>query len=248
MVLRPLALLTVLVALPGAIVLAADTSPEAAPAVRALEARYRDAKTLKAVFLQSYSDGSQTVQAESGTVYFSQPGRMRWEYESPENKLFVVDGKTVWFYVPADRTVTRAPVKESADWRTPFVLLTGKARLSQLCDQIDLAEHRVGKPNHVVLRCLPRGEKPAAQSAPEQDDALLGIATPSRQFDQVFLELDPATGELAAVRVLEPGGIEVEFRFGDWRYNLPLPELFFHFQPPEGVAIVGGSATLEGAP
>ena len=63
---------------------------------------------------------------------------MRWEYDSPEKKLFLVDGKTTWFYVPYDHTVTKAPVKESSDWRTPLALLTGKADLSRLCSQIDL--------------------------------------------------------------------------------------------------------------
>src|SRR5271154_7591265 len=83
--------------------------------VRALEARYRHARTLKAIFFERYSDGNGGVSAESGTVYFSRPGRMRWEYESPEKKLFLVDGKMVWFFVPADRTATRTPIKQSSD-------------------------------------------------------------------------------------------------------------------------------------
>jgi len=92
-------------------------------AVRALEQRYRHASTLRAVFFQRYSDGNGGVAAESGIVYFSRPGRMRWEYESPESKLFLVDGTNVWFYVPADRTASRAKLKESSDWRTPVALL-----------------------------------------------------------------------------------------------------------------------------
>ena len=76
-------------------------------AVRALESRYRHARTLKAEFFERYSDGNGGSAAESGTVLFSRPGRMRWEYESPEKKLFLVDGTNVWFYVPADRTASR---------------------------------------------------------------------------------------------------------------------------------------------
>ena len=63
---------------------------------------------------------------------------MRWEYESPEQKLFLVDGTNVWFYVPADRTVSRAKMKESSDWRTPIALLVGKADLSRLCRSIEI--------------------------------------------------------------------------------------------------------------
>ena len=151
-------------------------SREAQSIVRVLEARYHSARTLKAVFLERYHEGGRDVRAESGTVYFSRPGRMRWEYESPEPKLFVADGKTVWFYVPADRTVTRAQMKESADWRTPLALLTGKAKLSSLCSGIEvvprgeqgLALGRAVESSQpadvVVLRCLPRGETPTVPS------------------------------------------------------------------------------------
>jgi outer membrane lipoprotein carrier protein len=227
---------------------AAKTAPEAIPIVRALEERYRHARTLKAIFLERFSDGRRNVQLESGTVYFSKPGRMRWEYESPEQKLFVADGKTVWFFVPSDHTVTRAPMKESSDWRTPLVLLTGDAKLTQLCDQIDLVGKAPGAPGHVILRCLPRGEKHPAHSAPEQGSDLPPIAGPSQQFDQVLIEVDSVTGELADVRVLQPGAIELEYRFGNWQENLPLQESIFHFQAPIGVAIVDGSADLQAVP
>ncbi len=226
----------------------ATTQPQAVPVVRALEARYHNAKTLKALFLQRYSDGRQGVQVESGTVYFSRPGRMRWEYESPAAKLFISDGKTVWFFVPADRTVTRAPMKESADWRTPLALLTGKAKLSELCGRIDLTNSAPGTVGDVVLRCLPRGEKLPSRVTSQQNDGDAALADPGQPFDQVLLEINPSTGELDDVRVLQPGGIELDYRFGNWIENLPLQDSLFHFQPPPGVAIVDGSKSLAASP
>src|SRR5580704_16277333 len=88
------------------------TTPSAKVLRHALESRYQHATTLKAAFYQRYDDGKGGGHAESGTVYFSRPGRMRWEYESPEQKLFLVDGTNVWFYVPADHTASRAKFKE----------------------------------------------------------------------------------------------------------------------------------------
>ena len=223
----------------------AETTPQAAPIVRALEAHYHNAKTLKAIFLERYRAGRGSLQVESGTVYFSRPGRMRWEYEAPERKLFVVDGKTVWFYVPADHTATRAPIKESTDWRTPLALLTGKAKLSNLCDRIDLAADLPGEAGHVVLRCRPKGEankSAAAPSPPGGGDS--GLASPDQPFDEVLLEVDPTTGELADVRILQPGGIELDYRFGNWAENPPLNDALFHFQAPAGVAIVDDSTSL----
>lgn len=162
---------------------------------------------------------------------------MRWEYEAPEPKLFVSDGKTVWFYVPSDHTVTRAPIKQSTDWRTPLALLTGKAKLSQLCQTVDVSSEPPGAKGNVMLLCLPRGEKTKVKS-PAASDSDGSLAPLDQPFDQVLLEVDPETGELADVRILQPGGIQLEYRFGNWQENLPLPESLFHFQAPPGVAIV----------
>ena len=192
-----------------------------------LESRYRGARTLKAQFFERYSDGSGGVAAESGVVYFSRPGRMRWEYESPEQKLFLVDGANAWFYVPADHTASRAKIRESSDWRTPLALLTAKTDLSKLCRKIELAGDSPSSKDSdlqpaagdAVLRCVPRGS--------EQ-----GTAT-----RDVLLEVDPQ-GWLARIVIHEAGNAQTEFRFGNWAENLPIPEVKFHFQPPAGVAIV----------
>ena len=239
------ALVTAVVAAPQS-----SSSPPANPAksiAKLLDSRYRNLKTLRAVFLERYSEGSRESRVESGTVYFRKPGRMRWEYDSPEKKLFIADGKTVWFYVPADRTVTKAPVKESSDWRTPLALLTGKADLSRLCSRVDLIEPKGTPAGHVVLRCLPRGEKepkPAAGSSSAGDPTQLPGAG---DFIDVLLEVDSSNGDLADVRIRQAGGIEMEYRFGDWQQGMNLPDDMFQFHPPNGVAIVDGSALKDAA-
>ena len=196
---------------------------------RALEARYQHARTLKAEFFERYSDGSGGVAAESGVVYFSRPGRMRWEYESPEQKLFLVDGKNAWFYVPADHTASRAKITESSDWRTPLALLASKTDLSKLCRQIELMSpgSSTGKDSDVqpqdggsVLRCVPRGSQEEGTAAPD-----------------ILLQVD-GDGWLTRIVIHEAGNTQTEFRFGNWEENLPIPEPTFHFQPPAGVAIV----------
>src|SRR5579863_4552201 len=213
----------------AAMSLAPASVPDAKLAVRALESRYHRASTLKATFFERYSDGSGGVSAESGTVYFSRPGRMRWEYESPEQKLFLVDGKSAWFYVPADRTASRAKIRESSDWRTPLALLAGKTDLSKLCRGIELvgSESSDGKDSELqstdgdaVLRCVPRGSDEKGTEAPD-----------------VLLEVEPQ-GWLARIVIHQAGNAQTEFRFGNWEENIPIPEAKFHFEPPPGVAIV----------
>ena len=239
----------------------ATAARDAQTLARRVEARYHSATTLQAVFLERYSEGRNALRAESGKVYFSRPGRMRWEYESPEEKLFVADGKHVWFYVPADRTVTRSPVKQSADWRTPLALLTGppgRAKLSRLCGRVELAEAgpvSPGRPagvdvpraatGHAVLRCLPRGEArglpPAGSTGLSATDST-PFSPDADSFLEVLLEVDVESGELASVLVRQAGGIEIEYRFANWQRNVPLPEAMFHFHATPVVAIVDASS------
>jgi len=122
------------------------------------EARYRSAKTLQATFLERYTENEQIIRSEAGTAYFRRPGKMRWDYESPERDLFLVDGKNAWFYVPSDHTVTRVQAKQSADWRTPLALLAGEMKVSRVCARVDLAPgEKAASEGNVVLRCQVRG-------------------------------------------------------------------------------------------
>jgi len=170
---------------------------------------------------------------------------MRWEYEQPEQKLFLSDGRTVWFYVPSDHTVTRAPMKESSDWRTPLSLLTGKADIGKLCSKIDIAgDEKAATVGNVVLRCIPRGEPEKSQAghAGRASEPLTPNDTADIQV--ILLEVNPRDGWLASVLIRQTGGVEMEYRFGKWEENLDIPEAMFHFAAPKGVAIVDQDAVM----
>jgi len=206
------------------------------------EARYRSARTLQATFLERYTENEQTVRTEAGTAYFRRPGRMRWEYEAPERDLFLVDGKTAWFYVPGDHTVTRVPAKQSADWRTPLALLAGEMKVSRVCARVELAEReRATGEGNVVLRCQVRGTSTdGAHPHNDPQDADIPASPNGGQGDTVFFEIVRGTGELARLLVRQSGGVQVDFRFENWRMNPPVPDSLFRFDVPLGVAIVNG--------
>ena len=226
---------TVLFALVS-LLLPSTARTEAGELASRLEARYRGAKTLQASFLERYAENGSVVRSEAGTVYFRRPGKMRWEYERPEKDLFLVDGKTAWFYVPADHTVTRVPARQSGDLRTPLALLAGQMKISRVCLHVEFADAE--KPlaeGDTVLRCSVRGEKQDAARANESENALGASAN-----DAVFFEVVRDSGELARLIVRQAGGIEVEFRFENWRFDPAIPDVMFRFDPPAGVAIVNG--------
>src|SRR5271170_1354028 len=205
--------------------------------VKRFEATYRSENTLQATFLESYTENGRVARTEAGTAYFRRPGKMRWEYESPERDVFLVDGKTAWFYVPGDHTVMRVPVKQSTDWRTPLALLAGEMKVSRVCSRVELAPgEKAGREEDVMLRCDLRGadvERSSADPDPARSQW-------NGNGEVVFFEIARDTGELARLLVRQSGGVQVEFRFANWRMNPPLPDSLFQFQVPRGVAIVNG--------
>jgi outer membrane lipoprotein carrier protein len=198
--------------------------PPAAPSPAAqLEAHYRSAHTLSVTFLEQYSESGALIRSEAGTAYFRRPGKMRWEYEKPEKNLFLVDGKSAWFYTPADRTVTKVPARDSDDFRTPLALLAGEMKLSRVCAKVTPYTLTPIAPHITTLECI---LKPSASS-------------PHDPLPRVFFEITP-DGELARIRIQSPGGLQTEFQFKNWSFNPPLAEELFRFSPPPGVVIVDG--------
>jgi outer membrane lipoprotein carrier protein len=210
-------------------------APNAKSVARAFEQHYQHTRSMAGLFLEKYTSGGSGITVESGKVYFEKPGRMRWDYDSPETKMFLVDGKNVWYYVPADHTASRTSVKESDDWRTPLALLAGKVKLERLCGSITLAN--------------PAGAKGAQRSDPEEkpsapENSVL-VCSPRKEdadvFQRVLLEINPQH-QLARLSIEQSGDIEMEFRFGDWHENVSIDPNRFRFVPPKGVAIVDDAA------
>jgi len=209
---------------------AADTSPLL---LRLFESRYARARTLQVKFMEQHTENGRFVRSEAGVAYFLRPGKMRWDYEVPEKNTFLVDGKYVWFYSPADRTATRMPAKNSEDWRTPLALLISHMKVSQLCAHIEqengTAARQVGD---TVFRCdLKSGAEPSEKGKSGAEEGT--------SYKGVWFEVSP-DGELRRLVVREQGGMELEFSFTRWEWNPALDKSIFEFVPPRGVAIVDG--------
>ena len=193
--------------------------------LRLFETKYSSARDMQARFLERYYDNGKLVRAEAGQAYFQRPGKMRWDYESPEKNTFLVDGKFVWFYSPADHTVTRMPAKQSEDWRTPLAFLTSHMKLSRICSQLAPDSDTVpAKPVDEVYACTLRGAGEAAESQGHK------IAR---------FEISPQ-GELERVLVPLEGGMTLEFSFGGWKFNPELAKGLFQFSPPRDAVVVDG--------
>jgi outer membrane lipoprotein carrier protein len=186
----------------------------------AVDEHYNHLRSLEANFTETYR-GEGTERVESGTLWLKKPRKMRWEYRSPREKLFVSDGQSVWFYLPAERQLRRTELRKLDDLRSPVAFLLGKAKLekelrglSKATDQMPMAA------GNTVLRGVPEAM--------------------AEQVSEVQLEVAPGN-QIARIVLIEADGGTTEFRFSDWKENVEVSDSRFEFTPPPGVEIVEGS-------
>jgi len=198
--------------------------PEVEQLARAVDEHYNHLRSLESDFTEIYrGDGLERV--ESGTLWLKKPRKMRWEYRSPKEKLFISDGTAVWFYLPAERQLRKTSLKKLDDLRSPLAFLLGKTKLENelrgLSKAVDQSSLGAG---NTLLRGIPQGVAP--QSAVGQASEVQLEVTPSDQIVRIVL--------------MEPDGATTEFRFAGWKENLDLSDSRFQFAPPPGVETVGG--------
>jgi len=204
------------------------TSLSAQPDVHAIadkvDQRYNHLQTLEAQFSETYS-GAGMTRTESGMLTLKKPGRMRWDYEQPRPKMFLTDGTTAWFYVPGERQVRRASVKQLDDLRSPLRYLLGKTKLEKEFVGLSLASN----------------EKPLYDG----DIVLQGI--PKSLADRAANTLLEVSGDGLIRRIVidQLDGSVTEFRFLQQKENVQVPDKRFQFTPPPGVEVVQGTELTE---
>jgi len=189
---------------------------------RAVDEHYNHLRSLQAEFTEIYH-GSGIERTETGTLWLAKgglkkPGKMRWEYRSPREKLFVSDGKDAWFYVPDDHQARRTEARKLDDIRSPLAFLLGKSKLEKELQGLSLAPDVAPiNAGHVVLRGVPQ--------------AL------AERVSEILLEITP---EHRIVRILinEVDGSVTEYRFNDQKEDEAISEGRFRFKPPPGTETV----------
>src|SRR6476646_6258367 len=157
----------------------------------------------------------------SGHLYLMRPRKMRWEYQMPEEQLFVSDGKTVYFYVPGDRQVNKEAVKDTFDDRMPLMFLLGRSDLRNEFTRFELN---------------PVDQKPFLQGTQ------VVRMYPKRKMDikDVVMEADPANYQIRRLILNHNDGSQSEFIFSNIRLNTGLKTPLFDFKVPAGVQVVQG--------
>src|SRR5947208_10420331 len=187
--------------------------------VDGVERSFARMKDLSSDFIQIFQDSLNRKQQESGHLYLMRPRMMRWEYKDPEDKLFISDGKTVYFYVPADHQVNKEAVKNSFDDRIPLMFLLGQSNLRNEFTRFELLSTKPFFEGSKVIRMFPKRKT---------------------DFQEILMEVDPADYLIRRLVLAHMDGSRSEFIFSSIRVNTGLRASMFDFKVPPGVDVVQG--------
>ncbi len=186
--------------------------------IRRVDDHYNHLRTLRAHYTEHYK-GMGLDRTESGTLTLKKPGLMRWSYDTPTGKVFVLDGKFAWFYTPGDAQVTRTPAKQLDDLRSPLRFLLGHTQLAKELDNLTTAADGA----NFRITGVPKGM--------------------AERVHLLTLIVSPA-GEILSMRLDETDGSLTDFQFTNIVENAPVAASDFVFTPPAGLSIVNGQSPI----
>jgi outer membrane lipoprotein carrier protein len=194
----------------------AQPAPSAQELAAALQKKYDGIRDFTADFTHLYEGGVLRKKGvERGTVLVKKPGRMRWNYRSPEEKVFVSDGRQIQLYVPADKQVIVSPVPRDDQATSAVLFLIGKGNLTR---DFTVAHGQGATPTTYVLRLQPK--------------------TRQAEYDWLDLTVDRKSLQIRELTAGDQRGGRSTFQFANFKENPGVPDKTFAFTAPRGTDVV----------
>jgi len=192
---------------------ATDAGPAALRPARPLLERVRSQLTGRAGLRADFTQVSEwaalgEADTSEGTLSVAASGLFRLDYRRPRGHRIGCDGARVWTFVPDERQVLCARVRQTTGWSGLF--------LESLEDPADSLASVVVTPD--------RGEvaRIALRSRPEWELAAL------------YIEIAVSPGRPVGYGYTDAEGNRICFRFRDARFVAEFPDTLFRFRVPSG--------------
>ncbi|MEO8257099.1 MAG: outer membrane lipoprotein carrier protein LolA [Acidobacteriota bacterium] len=201
---------------------AADSSAQ--DLAQSLQRKYDGIRDFSAEFIHTYRGGVLKKEiVERGRLLVKKPGKMRWQYTAPEQKLFVSDGVKLYSYIPQDKQVMVTSIPPDDQITTPTMFLTGKGNLTRDFSA-SIVEPPAGAPAGTrALKLVPK--------------------KPQREYDWLLLEVAPQTLQLRGLVTSDAQGGLSSFSFSNLKENTDVADKEFAFTIPRGVDVVTDAPT-----
>jgi outer membrane lipoprotein carrier protein len=192
-------------------------APDLEQVVAKVQETYEGIQDLSARFQQvSLIKGSPGREESSGDVLLKKAGMMRWEYKSPEPRLIICDGTTLYIYSPVDHQVILQEASKVFT-STAVNLLAGMGKLRE-----DFS--------------IRWGKAPAKGSS----GLLLELkpVQPQGQIEQIWMEVNPETFLVERIVLKDMLSNTTTLSFKKVKTNTGLDDELFTFVPPPGTQVI----------
>jgi outer membrane lipoprotein carrier protein len=201
-------------------VAAGQARPSATDTARTLQQKYDRVTDFTASFTHTYEGGVlKKKSVEQGTVQIKKPGKMRWEYTTPEKKTFISDGLKIISYVPADKQAIISNVPKDDEATTAVLFLAGKGNLLR---DFDVSYADAPSPDTIALRLNPRQKQ--------------------RDYDWLIVAVDKSSMQIRMLTAADQQGGRSTFQFGNYRENTGLADSVFTFKIPRGTDVISAGS------
>jgi len=158
------------------------------------------------------------TQVSSGRVIFKKPARMRWDYEKPTKRSFLITDNQVLALDMAAMTLTKTSI-DTDKLSAAVTFLWGKGKLKE---EFNIAQVECKGCKEVRLELVPKKEEP--------------------RFQKLFLDVNPRTAQVMQSIVVDPDGSENQIRFLNWKANQALKPEAFRLSVPDGIQFLDMAA------
>lgn len=205
----------------------AALAPDVKELVDRVQAFYEKTQDFTADFKQDYTyKAFKRTQSSSGKVTFRKPALMRWEYEKPSPKTFVLAGDRVFAHDPEARLLTRAAISTN-QLSASVTFLFGVGKLE---NEFSIVKKACPKCTGIQLELTPLVVDP--------------------RFKRILLEVDDKTAQVIKSTVIDPDGSENAISFLNLTTNVGVTEAHFKLTPPPGTQVqdflTGAQVTIPG--
>jgi outer membrane lipoprotein carrier protein len=189
-------------------------TPEVKTLVDRMQAFYEKTGDFKAGFRQDYKYKTfRRTQTSEGTVTYKKPGLMRWEYQKPSPRTFVLAGNKVYAHDPAAQSLTVGSV-DTSQLSASVTFLFGQGKLA---DEFAITKGACKDCKGTLL--------------------VLDPLKPEPRFRQVRLEVDPGTAQVLKSTVVDPDGSENAISFLDLKTNVGISADSFKLDVPDDTRV-----------
>src|SRR4051794_6749346 len=186
--------------------------------VERMQHNYDEAKDFRARFSQKFTNVAfGRTKVSAGQITFKKPGRMRWDYDAPEAKMFLSTGQLLWMYDPEDKQAIKQDLKQS---QLPAALsfLLGKGRIADEFEIAPAGEVPYGTPNDYRLALRPK--------------------QPQATYKAITFVVDPKSFLVVESVLVNAQGDVNDITFTDLKVNTKVPDSVFKWVPPAGTRVV----------